>query len=149
MPLEVKLAVAADAADCLRMRGQTRQNAVSVARLAELGITVESWGADIASGALLGHVCRDDGGLVGYAFGDTRCGEVVVLALLADYEGKGLGRRLLELVVAQLRSLGHQRLFLGCSADPAVRSYGFYRQLGWRSTGRLDRLGDEELELRA
>jgi hypothetical protein len=29
-----------------------------------------------------------------------------------------------------------------------VRSYGFYRHLGWRSTGSFDDRGDEILEYR-
>lgn len=140
-------AIASDTVECVRLRGQTRENAVSEARLRELGVTVENWRADIESGVLPGYVCRDGAKLVGYCFGDARSGELVVLALLPDYEGLGLGRRLLDLVVKQLRGLGHQRFFLGCSADPSVRSYGFYRHLGWRSTGKPYRLGDEELEL--
>jgi GNAT superfamily N-acetyltransferase len=129
------------------MRGQTRQNAVSEQRLAELGITATSWAEDIASGVLPGFVCRADGVMVAYCFGAADSGEVVVLAVLPAFEGQGLGRDLLARVVALLRSLGHSRLFLGCSADPASRSHGFYRQLGWRSTGQRDKLGDEELEL--
>lgn len=43
--------------------------------------------------------------------------------------------------------LGHTRLFLGCSPDPESRSYGFYRHLGWRSTGTYDQYGDEILEM--
>ena len=85
--------------------------------------------------------------LVGYCFGARLTGEVVVLALLPEAECMGLGRRLLALVVQDLRSAGHSRLFLGCSPDPAGRSYGFYRHLGWRSTATFDRAGDEILEL--
>ncbi len=140
-------AVSGDATDCVALRGRTRENAVSEARLRELGITAGSWGADIASGVLPGYVCRAEGLLAGYCFGDARTGEVVVLALLPEYEGIGIGRRLLEQMVQHLRSLGHGRLFLGCSADPAVRSYGFYRHLGWRATGETDALGDQVLEL--
>jgi GNAT superfamily N-acetyltransferase len=66
---------------------------------------------------------------------------------LPEYEGIGVGRRLLEQMVQHLRSLGHGRLFLGCSADPGVRSYGFYRHLGWRATGETDAHGDQVLEL--
>ena len=62
-------------------------------------------------------------------------------------EGRGLGKSLLQLVVDDLRRVGHSRIFLGCAADPAVRSYGFYRHLGWVSTGTLDQHGDEILEL--
>ena len=100
-----------------------------------------------ARDALPGHVCLDGETIVGYCFGDKASGEVVVLALLPAYEGRGIGRRLLGLVVDHLAALGHQRLFLGCAADPATRSHGFYRHLGWVSTGAFDGAGDEILEL--
>ncbi|MCY7305940.1 MAG: GNAT family N-acetyltransferase, partial [Rhodoferax sp.] len=120
----------------------TRENAVSVERLASIGITAKSWAHDIESGKLPGWVGTSHGKMVGYCFGDSTTVEVVVLALLAAYEGQGLGRKLLALVTGHLRSVGHSTLFLGCAADPNVRSYGFYRHLGWRSTGAIDRYGD-------
>lgn len=129
------------------IRGKTRQNAVSAQRLALLGITVESWGDDIRTGRLPGHVCVVDGAIVGYCFGDAATGEVVVLALLPPFEGRGIGKSLLSLVVAKLRVLGHTRLFLGCARDAKTRSHGFYRHLGWRSTGLVDGNDDEVLEL--
>lgn len=131
---------------CLVLRGQTRENAVSVERLAAVGITAESWANAVAMDLLPGYVCTDDGSIVGYCFGDKASGEVVVLALLPAYEGRGIGRHLLGLVVSHLSKVGHKRLFLGCSADPATRSHGFYRHLGWASTGTFDRAGDEVLE---
>ena len=133
----------------IALRGMTRENAVSAERLSSIGITAESWGDDVRHGVLAGFVCRAEGKTVGYCFGDTRTGELVVLALLPDFEGLGIGRRLLGLVVELLRQRGHARLFLGCSSDPRVRSYGFYRHLGWQSTGEIDRHGDEVLELSA
>lgn len=99
-------------------------------------------------GSLSGVTCDHEGELVGYCFGDLASGEVVVLALLPAYEGKGIGRKLLDLVVTQLHAKGHQKLFLGCSGDPQSRSYGFYRHLGWRATGAIDQYGDEVLEYR-
>ena len=136
-----------DARDCVRLRGLTRENAVSEERLREYGVTLQSWAADIASGALPGWVARSSGDLVGYCFGAVTTGEVVVLALHPQHEGRGLGRQLLQRVVYELRSHGHARLFLGCSPDPGVRSYGFYRHLGWHSTGTFDAHGDEVLQL--
>jgi GNAT superfamily N-acetyltransferase len=109
-------------------------------------VTVESWAADIASGALPGWVARSAGRIVGYGFGAAKSGEVVVLALHPAHEGQGLGRQLLRRVVQDLRDLGHARLFLGCSPDARVRSYGFYRHLGWKTTGTFDAHGDEVLE---
>ena len=147
MHFQYRSALPADAQECIRIRGLTRENAISAERLAALGITVESWGEGIRSQELSGYVCLVDHEMVGYCFGSSTTGEVVVLALLPSYEGQGVGREVLNRVVAHLWALGHQKLFLGCSADPSVRSYGFYRHLGWRGTGALDDHGDEVLEL--
>ena len=143
-----RAAVPEDAPACVALRGRTRENAVSVQRLQALGITAQGWADDIRSGALPGQVAlAADGTLAGYCFGARDTGEIVVLALLPDFEARGLGRRLLARMVRQLADAGWQRLFLGCSDDPASRSYGFYRHLGWHSTGRYDAHGDEVLEL--
>ncbi len=146
MCLNFRSAVPADTAACVELRGKTRENAVSAERLAAMGITVASWARDVETGALPGFVCEaEHDGIVGYCFGDAATGEVVVLALLPAYESRGIGRRLLGLVTEHLLAAGHARLFLGCSADPATRSHGFYRHLGWTSTGRVDRFNDEVL----
>lgn len=79
------------------------------------------------------------------AFADRDSGEVQVVAVLPDFEGRGIGQRLLELVLRDLAAHGHTSSFLGCNADPASRSHGFYRRLGWRPTGEIDALGDEVL----
>lgn len=137
-----------DAAAFIELRGKTRQNAVSQERLAEVGITADSWAEMMRSGNLPGHACHRDGQLAGYCFGDRDTGEIVVLALLPEFEGLGIGKTLLARVMAELRAQGHARLFLGCSSDPASRSYGFYRYLGWTATGETDKYGDDVLEFR-
>lgn len=136
-----------DITACIEIRGLTRENAVTAPRLAEFGITAASWSADVRQGLLMGFVAEDAAELVGYCFGNVPSGEIVVLALLPAYEGRGVGRQLLTLAVDYLKMHRHSRLFLGCSSDPSHRSYGFYRRLGWLPTGRQDRLGDEVLEL--
>jgi GNAT superfamily N-acetyltransferase len=145
--MNIQPALPADAARCVEIRGRTRENAVSVQQLAAYGITVDSWRDDIQSGALPGYVCRIDQEIVGYCFATRKTGEIAVLALLPGHEGKGIGRELLGQMVQDLQALGFKRAFLGCSPDPASRSYGFYRHLGWKSTGTYDAHGDEVLEL--
>jgi len=135
-----------DAAECVVVRGRTRQNAASEEWLRSIGITSKSWGENIRSGALPGDVCVVDGEIVGFCFGVRETGEIQVLAVLPDFENCGVGRELLGRTSKELAKLGHARLFLGCSPDPASRSYGFYRHLGWRSTGTFDKYGDEILE---
>jgi len=147
MTISFEPAPASLSAEYVRLRGMTRANSASETRLRELGVTAESWAADIESGELIGRAAMDGSRVVGYCFGNTRTGEVVVLAVLPEVEAQGVGRRLLASVSEELRRQGHDRLFLGCSADPKVRSYGFYRHLGWTSTGAIDQRNDEVLEL--
>ncbi len=147
MRLTYRPALSEDAAECVALRGRTRQNAISEEQLRSIGVTVRTWGENIASGALPGQVCVVDDNIVGYCFGDRETGEIVVLALLPDFENCGIGRELLHRTVEELAAHGHSRLFLGCSPDPRSRSYGFYRHLGWRSTGDFDQYGDEILEI--
>ena len=130
--MEFRPARPEDAAECVALRGQTRENAVSRERLESLGITAQT--------------CWANGRMAGYCFGSRTDGEVVVLALLPPFEAQGIGKELLRRMCNDLATLGHQRLFLGCSADPQSRSFGFYRHLGWRSTGEFDAHGDEILE---
>lgn len=147
MPLLYAPAQAQDVPECVQLRGQTRQNAISVDQLRAYGITAEGWAEDVRCGALVGQVCRAGGRLAGYCFGWRHSGEIAVLALHPQFEAQGIGRRLLDQVVHALWQNGHARLFLGCSTDPDSRSHGFYRHLGWQSTGTLDAHGDEVLVL--
>ena len=147
MSIEFKPAPPDLAAEYIRLRGMTRENAIPEERLRALGITAETWANDIKSTELQGFVARSSDELAGYCFSNTKSGEVVVLAVHPEYEGQGIGQQLLSLVIEQLSLRGHKRPFLGCSSDPTVRSYGFYRRLGWHSTGKVDERGDEVLEL--
>lgn len=126
--LEYRRALPEDAGECLVVRGKTRQNPASEERLQSIGVTPESWAENIR-------------------FGARAAGEIQVIALLPDFEERGIGRELLDRTSRELAGLGHTRLFLACNPDLASRSYGFYRHLGWRSTGTFDQFGDEILEI--
>ncbi len=145
--LEFRPATPEDAAECMVIRGKTRQNAASEEWLRSIGITRESWAGNISSDALEGHVCMVDGKVVGFCYGVRQTGEIQVIALLPPFEERGIGRVLLDRTCKGLAKHGHNRLFLSCNPDPASRSHGFYRHLGWRSTGSFDQYGDEILEI--
>ena len=135
MNIEFKPAPPHCSAEYIRLRGLTRENAVSEERLRELGITAASWASDIQSGQLQGIVAFSEDEVIGYCFGNSNSGEVVVLAVLPAFEGQGVGRQLLLLVVELLHALGHTKHFIamridGSGAAPiqvtieAVRAYG-------------------------
>jgi GNAT superfamily N-acetyltransferase len=63
---------------------------------------------------------------------DRATGELWVIAVLPDWEGRGIGRRLMALAETWLASQGCRQAWLTTSVDPALRAYGFYRRLGWK-----------------
>lgn len=78
-----------DAAECLRLRGLTRENAFTVADLQKLGITEQTWVDSIRSGLLPGWIAWAQGRMAGYCFGNAESGEIMVLALLSQCERRG------------------------------------------------------------
>lgn len=146
MSYTFRIAHPSDVRRCIFVRARTRENAVSEAELARRGITEASWRGEVEDGRLIGHVCEFDDTVVGYCFADRATGEIVVLAILPNHEFKGIGKTLLSFAEKNLRELGFTRIFLECSTDPNVRSYSFYRHLGWTPTGVYAGHGDEILE---
>ncbi len=129
------------------MRAATRENALSRDQLARMGITAAAIAQSLAAGTTRGWVCSYDSRIVGFCMGDSTRGEVLVLALLRDYERRGIGKALLSRVVDWLGSFNPPRIWLGTSPNADSRAYGFYRALGWRPTGETDAHGDEVLVL--
>lgn len=82
------------------------------------------------------YVAEDpDAGIVGFANGGPDWqddpiyrGELRAIYILADYHGRGLGRRLTGAVVGWLRARGYLSLLIWVLADNPAR--GFYEALG-------------------
>jgi ribosomal protein S18 acetylase RimI-like enzyme len=149
MDLDFRETRSTDIEALFEIRALTRENAFSRESLAELGITPASVAAGFSGGLLKGWVCSHGSRIVGFCTGHAETGEVLVLAVLPQYEGLGIGKRLLAQVVEALRAAGCTRIWLAASATPTVRSYGFYRALGWRPNGERTEIGDDILELDA
>jgi GNAT superfamily N-acetyltransferase len=127
------------------IRARTRENRLSIETLASMGITPESVAASMAGGRVKGWLCLHEGAPIAFCNGDAETGEVLVLAVLPEYEGRGIGRRLLFQVTNWLRSAGCTRIWLAANPDPATRAYGFYRSQGWQPSGERLEHGDEIL----
>jgi GNAT superfamily N-acetyltransferase len=136
-----------DVEELFSVRARTRENPISKEQLAEFGIASEAIAGRVANGRIKGWVCSHDSDLVGFCNGDRETGEVLVLAVLPAYECKGIGTNLLTHVVEWLRSVGINTLWLAASPDAGTRAHGFYRSLGWRPNGEIDKNGDEILVL--
>lgn len=128
------------------VRSRTRENPLSKARLAQIGVTHASIVEGFEAGYLCGWVCVSDGEVVGFCTGDTATGEILALAILPAFEGQGVGKQLLYRVVDELLRNGLNPVWLAADSNPTVRANGFYRYLGWKPTGRVLENGDEVLE---
>jgi GNAT superfamily N-acetyltransferase len=136
-----------DIEDMFLVRSRTRQNPISKEHLASFGITPASTIANLSSGRVNGWACVHNSVLVGFCNSDGTTGEILVLAVLAEYEGKGIGTKLLSNAVDWLLSIGVKDPWLAASSDPDIRAHGFYRALGWRPTGASLENGDQILRL--
>ena len=119
------------------VRTATRENPYSLEALHAIGITEESVRAKLAS-VHRGWLTEVDGRIVGFAMGDSSTDELLVVAVLPEFEGRGLGRGLVERIQDWLWSYGGTELWLVTSPDTATRAFGFYRRLGWRDCGIKD-----------
>lgn len=127
----------------LALRAATRENAMTLEELEEdYGITPESLAQSMQS-HVRGWLCECEGEVVGFAMGDRANGEVQVVAVLPDFEGRGIGKALLRQVRDWLFAEGYEEIWLGANPDPQVRATGFYRRLSWRRTGVMK--GDDEV----
>lgn len=139
---------AEDVPAVLALRFATRENAITLEELeADYGITPASIAGSLQGSNVRGWLCAAAGDVVGFAMGDRASGEVQVVAVLPDFEGRGIGKTLLAKVCDWLFAEGHDEIWLGANPDPQVRATGFYRRLGWRSSGVMAG-NDEVLRLR-
>lgn len=91
--------------------------------------------------------CVSNGAVIGHCAGSCHTGEILSLSVLPDYQSQGIGRKLLALLVDELRSAGVARIWVEAPADRWYRAHGFYRAVGWVATGRPSADGWEILEL--
>ena len=85
----------ADIDAAFHIRTSTTENALTLQNLEEwFGLTPETL-AVAMQGSASGWVCEFDQQIVGFAMGDADGGELTVLAVLPEYEGKGIGKRLI------------------------------------------------------
>ncbi|MBF2083556.1 GNAT family N-acetyltransferase [Thermoleptolyngbya sp. C42_A2020_037] len=99
--------------------------------LTQLGITHESV-RDLLKNSHRGWLCEIDSRIIGFAMGNKSKGEMWVIAVLKEFEGKGIGKRLLSLVEEWLFSEGWKEIWLTTDPDESTRAVGFYRHLGWK-----------------
>ena len=127
------------------VRLSTRENSVTLKYLAKIGITPKSI-ADGLACPLKGWLCEVSGKVVGFSLGNKETGEMMVVAVLPEYEKMGIGKKLMELICDWLWSCGRNEIWLLATPDTKLRASGFYKKFGWEKAGTSDD-GHEVLKL--
>lgn len=78
-----------------------------------------------------GWIALDGDRAIGFAMANRSSGELWVIAVLPEYEGRGIGRQLMRQAEAWLFSHGWEDIWLTTFVDETYRAVGFYRHLGW------------------
>ena len=112
------------------VRVATWHNDHGARELVQLGITPESV-IEMMAHTHRGWLCEVDSRVVGFAMGNRETGEMWVIAVFKQYEGQGIGKRLLSMVEQWLFSEGWNEIWLTTDPDENLRAVGFYRHLGW------------------
>ena len=105
----------------------------------------EAWSKTQLSGMLITPgswllLLRLEDKLAGFAIGRSTLDEteLMLLAISPDYRRRGLGRKLLNAVIAEARSRDAQRLFLEMRSDNET-ALGLYNDAGFIEVGRRSR----------
>ncbi len=123
-----------DIGRCIEVRTLVRENRYSMEALRQAGITEESLAAMLAT-THKGWICEIYQHIVGFSMGNSSNGEFWVVAVLPEFERRGIGRRLTELAVQWLRARACQNIWLWTSPDVSTRAYALYRKFGWQDGG--------------
>ena len=136
--ITIREATRADVPDLERVRALVRENKLSGTIPRERIVEgLETRGK--------GWVAVAEERVVGFCMADRNEEMIWALFLLPEWEGRGLGRALLERAVAWLWDQGCTAIWL--STEAGSRAEGFYERLGWTRIGVTD-MGEVRFELR-
>jgi GNAT superfamily N-acetyltransferase len=140
----IREATGADMPGIARVRSSVRENLLTNEQLAERGITNASVAASLLANRK-GWLAEGGGEIVAFSMADRENGSLFALFVVPEYEGRGLGSRLLDLALQWLWDNGTELAWLTTSPD--TRAARFYVRRNWTPAGLVPS-GDIRFELR-
>ena len=115
------------------MFAENARNKMTLEELQRLGINAQSVTESLGK-STKGWVCDESDRVVAFSMADRATGEFLVIAVLPEYEGKGVGGKLMALAEDWLAASGCKRAWLTTDLDTTLRTTRLLSQAG------LDRL---------
>ena len=81
-----------------------------------------------------GWVCDIDNAVIGFAIADLEENNIWALFLQPGYEGKGIGKKLHDIMLDWYFSKTKEKVWLGTA--PNTTAEMFYRKCGWKEVGK-------------
>ena len=113
------------------IRIKTWHNSNGAEEMLQMGITHESV-INMMEKTHRGWLAEVDGGIVGFTIGNQATGEMWVIAVLNEFENRGIGRLLMQKIEKWLFGKGSDKLWLVTDPNEEFRAVGFYHRLGWQ-----------------
>ncbi|KQB53929.1 GCN5 family acetyltransferase [Pseudomonas endophytica] len=141
MQISLRVAQFDDIDSIFDIRTRVKENHLSREQLTGMGITPDAIREAIAQAPCI-WIAEVEGVRAGFSMADLQEGCVFAAFVLPEYEGRGLGRQLMDKAQTFLFER-YPTIWL--ETAEASRAYGFYRALGWTPVERLPE-GDIRLE---
>jgi len=125
--ITIRDAAEADIPAIFEVRTSVRENHLSVAQMAEMGITTETIRQALREEPCI-WVAVDGDHIVGFSMGDAADACVFAAFVRPPWQGQGIGRRLMERAEAFLFAR-HSSIWLHTAGTSPAAS--FYERLGW------------------
>jgi len=91
-----------------------------------------------------GWVCEVNDAIVGFSIADLKNNNIWALFIHPDYEGRGIGKGLHQLMLDWYFSQTHKTIWL--STAPGTRAEEFYKRNGWKIAGTYGK-GETKFEM--
>ncbi|PBI82343.1 GCN5 family acetyltransferase [Rahnella victoriana] len=127
MNIRTRLALSSDIERIFDVRTSVKENYLNREEMELMGIT-ESSVIDMIEKNRCAWVAVDDGKVIGFSMIILDEGSLFAAFVLPKYEGRGVGRTLVELAEQELFK-HHEVVWL--ETDKNSRAAEFYRRLGW------------------
>lgn len=127
MNIRTRLALSTDIEGIFEVRTSVKESHLSREEMEQMGIT-ESVVTDMIEKSHCAWVAVDDGKVIGFSMILPDEGCLFAVFVLPEYEGRGVGRSLVDLAEQELFK-HHKAVWL--ETDKNSRAAKFYMRLGW------------------
>ena len=112
---------------------QSVRNSVTENALSNPGLVTDDDCKEFLTVRGKGWVCEMENKIVGFAIADLKESNIWALFIRPEFEGRGIGARLHDIMLDWYFSQSKENVWLGTSSD--TKAERFYKKRGWKETG--------------